>query len=184
MFIKFNPIRTLQAAAALLKMEPDHRMNYMRLLKLLYIADREMLAQHAQPITGDRAVAMKRGPVLSRTYDLIRGTQSEAAPWGRYLRKEHYNVVLTEDPGEGKLSKAILQKLQEVYDRYSELDEWDMVEETHKLEEWKKNFPEGSTSCHEIPWEDALQAQHKPELIAEVEKDERASDLFDQIFGR
>jgi len=86
-------------------------MNYMRLLKLLYIADREMLAQHAQPITGDRVVAMERGPVLSRTYDLILGKTEDATEWAKFIKREHYEAVLADDPGVKQLSKAMMGKL-------------------------------------------------------------------------
>ena len=181
MELRFNEKRTLQAIAELLKLHSIARMNYMRLLKLLYIADREMLATHALPITGDAVVAMERGPVLSRTYDLILANEGD---WAKFVIKDHYDLVLVNDPGKSQLSKAILAKLREVTDRYQDKDEWDMVEETHKLAEWQKSFPLGSKSSHPIRWEDVLIAQGKEKLIPEVEKDERASVLFDDIFGR
>ena len=181
MQFRFNEARTLQAIAELLRRHSVPRMNYMRLLKLLYIADREMLATHALPITGDAVVAMERGPVLSHTYDLLRANEGA---WAKFLHKDHYDVMLLRDPGKGQLSKAIVAKLQEVSDRYQDMDEWDMVEETHKLAEWQKNFPPGSNSSHPIRWEDVLIAQGKADLIAEVEKDERASAMFDEVFGR
>src|SRR5205823_5989742 len=129
MQLRFNFKRTLQATAELLRAQPAQRMNYMRLLKLLYIADREMLAEHAHPITGDQPVAMERGPVLSQTYHLILGQLDGAVEWAKFVRKDHYDVVLANDPGHGQLSKAILAKLHEVSERYQDKDEWDMVEE-------------------------------------------------------
>jgi uncharacterized phage-associated protein len=179
MQLHFNYQRTLQAVAELLRLHAVPRMNYMRLLKLLYIADREMLATHAFPITGDAIVAMERGPVLNRTYDLIRANEGD---WAKFIHKEHYDVVLANDPGKGQLSKAILAKLREVTERYQDMDEWDMVEETHKLEEWRKHFPPGSKSSQFVPWEDVLIAQGKESLIPEVESDERSSALFDEVF--
>ena len=71
----FDLAKTVQAAALLLR-EHHNRMEYIRLLKLLSIADREMLARRGRTLTGDRAVAMKRGPVLSTVYDLIKGNGS------------------------------------------------------------------------------------------------------------
>ena len=58
-----------------------------------------------------------------------------------------------------------------------------MVEETHKVEEWRKTFPAGSKSSHPMRWEDALIAQGEGNLIPEVEKDERACALFDDMMG-
>ena len=64
MNFRFNFERALQASAYLLRLD-GKRMGYLRLLKLLYIADREWLAETGESITGDRAYAMKYGPVLS-----------------------------------------------------------------------------------------------------------------------
>src|SRR5262249_4855746 len=128
----FNRDRTVQAIACLLKLN-GNRMNFMRLLKLLYIADREMLAEHAYIITGDSPVAMRRGPVLENTYALIRGG---GPGWDPFLKKEHYHIALIADPGHGKLSQAIERKLKEVFDRYIDKDEFDMVAETHGFPEW------------------------------------------------
>ncbi|HYV34692.1 MAG TPA: Panacea domain-containing protein [Gemmataceae bacterium] len=183
MQLRFNVKRTTQAVAELLRAQPAQRMNYMRLLKILYIADREMLAQHAHPITGDQAVAMKRGPVLSQTYDLILGKTKDAL-WTKCVKTEHYEVVLLEDPGRGQLSKDVLDKLQELTLRYQDKDEWEMSEETHAFEEWQRCFPPSNSVFNPIRWEDALIAQGKQHLIAEVEKDERASALFDEMCGR
>ncbi len=184
MEFRFQFERTLAAAAELLKTSPARRMNYMRLLKLLYIADREMLAQHAQPITGDRVVAMERGPVLSHTYELILGKTAQAADWSRFIRREHFEAVLAEDPGSKQLSKAVVAKLHEIAVRYEDMDEWAMVEETHKLAEWQKAYVQGTKSAYPIRWEDALIAQGKERLIPEVERDEHASALFDEMYGK
>jgi hypothetical protein len=58
MHLRFNFKRTLQASAYLLRLD-GKRMPYMRLLKLLYIADREWLAEMGESITGDRAYAIR-----------------------------------------------------------------------------------------------------------------------------
>ena len=55
---RFNFEKTLQAIAVLLRQSENRTDNYMRLLKLLYLADRKSLAQMGRPITGDRVVAM------------------------------------------------------------------------------------------------------------------------------
>ncbi|HSZ59207.1 MAG TPA: Panacea domain-containing protein [Tepidisphaeraceae bacterium] len=86
MLIPFDPFKVTQAAAVLLKTEANRSMSRLRLLKLLYIADREALKERARPITGDRPVAMDHGPVLSHTYDLIKGTDFASPTWERYLR--------------------------------------------------------------------------------------------------
>ena len=104
MTFRFRSLKTTQGAALLLALD-GRSMDRMRLLKLLYIADRELLAESGGTLTGYCAVAMKNGPVLSRVYDLIKGIVVPPEDWGRYLRSEGYKVVLVEDPGRGELTR-------------------------------------------------------------------------------
>ena len=60
MHFRFDFDKTLQAAGVLLDADDNH-MEFMRLVKLLYIADRELLATTGRTLTGDRVVALKTG---------------------------------------------------------------------------------------------------------------------------
>jgi uncharacterized phage-associated protein len=92
----------VQAAAVLLK-EAGGKMTRLRLLKLLYIADRESIAETFQPITGDDVVAMDHGPVLSKTYRLIRRElQPGNVIWDKYIAQDgNRNHALVDHPGDG-----------------------------------------------------------------------------------
>jgi len=46
-------------------------MAYIKLIKLLYLADREALLRWGRPITTDCHVSMPKGPVVSQIYHLI-----------------------------------------------------------------------------------------------------------------
>ncbi len=52
--------KTIQAIGVLFRADRVKRMNYMRLLKLLYIADRESLQETGRPITGGAITARER----------------------------------------------------------------------------------------------------------------------------
>jgi hypothetical protein len=67
---KFDERKAAQVAGRLIS-QGGGEMNYMALLKLLYLIDREALLRWGKTITGDKIVAMKHGPVLSRIFDLI-----------------------------------------------------------------------------------------------------------------
>jgi uncharacterized phage-associated protein len=182
MHFRFHLTKAIQAASVLLEYEKSRRMSSMRLLKLLYVADRESLAETGRPITGDHAVAMKRGPVLSRIYDLIRGQATRAGEWDRFVHTDRYEVELVADPGRGELSKGEVAKLLAVSQRYRDLDEWELSDLTHEFAEWKKHFP-GGEGRGDIPWEDALAAQGRAELAGVIERDEADRRFFDQLFG-
>jgi len=176
----FNFQRTLQASACLLRLD-GKRMGYLRLLKLLYIADREWLAETGESISGDRAYAMKYGPVLSNVYDLVRGNGSQAGVWDDFIHTEGYAVTLVADPGRGELSKGIVNKLTEIAERYRGIDDWELSERTHEFREWVENSAGGG--ANPIPWRDVLHAQSRPEMVAVVEREEAARQALDAIFG-
>ncbi len=157
-------------------------MPYLRLLKLLYISDREMLAEAAESITGDRAFAMKNGPVLSRVYDLIKGESSRSGEWFESIVTQGYAVKLKADPGLGKLSRGEIDKLTDVSERYRSRDHWEISDLTHDFPEWRLHFAEDS-GAREIPWREVLKAQGKEEMIEAVEDSLAARNLVDQVFG-
>jgi uncharacterized phage-associated protein len=179
MHLRFNFKRTLQASAYLLRLD-GKRMSYLRLLKMLYIADREWLAETGESITGDRAYAMKFGPVLTSVYELIKGNGSKAGVWDDFIHTEGYAVNLVADPGRGELSKGIVQKLSEITERDRNLDEFELSELTHGFPEWARHYNGGPSP---IPWQEMLVAQDKPEMVAVVERDEEARRVFDEVFG-
>lgn len=175
MNFRFDHEKTLQASAVLLSLEAD-RMEYIRLLKLLYIADREWLAEAGRSITGDEAVAMQNGPVLSRVYDLIKGVAPRADDWNACIRKVDDSVEWKQDPGRGKLSKGEIEKLIEVSERFRSMDDWELSEHTHEFPEWQHHYqPDASTP---IPWREMLEAQGKADRIEIVERNEAADSLF------
>jgi uncharacterized phage-associated protein len=180
MNFRFDFDKALQAAGVLLSLDGD-RMERIRLLKLMYIADRELLAETGRTITGDRAAAMKHGPVLSQVYDLIKGESSRAGEWGRFIHTVNRAVELRNDPGRGELSRGEIEKLTEVTDRYRDVDDWALSEATHQFEEWSRNFTESEIAS--IPWRDVLAAQGREELIEIIERDEADRRYLDELFG-
>ncbi len=158
----------------------NKRMSYLRLLKLLYIADREWLAETGESITGDRACAMKQGPVLSTVYDLVKGDAALSGRWDDFIHNDGYRVTLVRDPGRDTLSRGMIDKLNEVTVRHREDADWSIVDITHTFPEWETNFDGGSTL---IPWQDISTAMGKPEMIAVVEREAREREAIENVFG-
>ena len=157
MLIKLDIMKLTQASAFLLRRHNGF-ITRIRLLKLLYIADRELLAQTHRPLTGDRAVAMDRGPVLSHVYSLLKGEDSGSTVWNQYIEQvAPYTHRLVADPGLSKLSKIELSKLDELVQRYWWIDDDELSEITHEFAEWKQNEPP-KKSMKPIPMEHLLEA--------------------------
>lgn len=148
---RFNAEKAVQAAGVILREEPGHTINYMKLLKLLYVAERESLRLNGRMITGDCVVAMERGPVLSAVLNLIKGTHTDVDIWDEHIERERYHISLKSNPGVKSLSRFEIELLQDVARRYRDNDEWEMVGITHQFREWQKNKPsQGSNEAISI----------------------------------
>jgi uncharacterized phage-associated protein len=184
MQLRFNEKKATQAAARLLKRRGQgDMMSYMKLIKLLYFADREALLRWGSPITTDAYISMKRGPVLSRLHDLI---TEGASPGELHFWEEHiqpcgdHEVKLVNDPSNGELSEIEEELLDEVFARLGHLNRWDIVEEAHKLPEWKD--PQGSAIPIDIV--DILRAGHKsPQDIEAISKELEAAEHVHALFS-
>ena len=170
MVLRFNERRATEAAAKFLKLRGG-RMSYLKLIKLLYLLDREALLRWGRPVTTDRYVSMDNGPVVSRIYGLIR---EEPAPgtdpvWHHYISAPRdYEVALIAEPETDELSRAEEALIEEIFSNYGNLSRWDLVKISHDLAEWQD--PNGSAIP--IQYRDILRAGNKTECeIAAIESE-------------
>ena len=165
MLAHFDFQKTLQASAYLLK-KANAPMKYIKLLKLLYMADKEMLLQYGTVITCDQFCAMPHGPVLSKTYDLIKGVLlPESSAWNSYIKRTaNYMVELIADPGIEDLSEADTDALDHVYEEFGNLDSNQIEQHTHEFPEWK-NRPGAQNSSIPFTPVDVLRENGKKQLI-------------------
>ena len=173
---QFDPEKTVQAAAFLIKLNQPEPMNYMGLLKMLYIADRHALELMDWPITGDKYFSLQYGPVLSGVLDMakekrvrdsiVRKTscQNPLVVWRRHIarvdkdaQEKKYTLVLVSDPGTELLCEEEERILKEVYQKFGHLDPFKVVEWTHDLPEWRNP----GKSRLEIDIEELLRYLHK-----------------------
>lgn len=157
-------------------------MNYYRLLKLLYIADRESVRQFGRPIVGGRLVAMDRGPLHSAGFDLMTGKDPAISEWSQFFATQRFEIAMIRDPGNDTLSKREIELLNRVRDEHEAHDDWDVGELTHEFEEFKKNLaPRGKSKT--IPFEDVLEAVGRAADKPAILKDAENKALFDRVFG-
>lgn len=142
MNIPFNLDKAMAAASILLSDTEHQCMEYLRLLKLLYIVDREVLTESDAPLLGSRFVAMKNGPLHSRVFDLIKGEDSLATTWQKFFTTHAYRIHLKDSPEISSLSRFEIRKLKEVNAKYSEVGTWELVDLTHEFPEWKRAYPD------------------------------------------
>lgn len=163
-------------------------MDFLRLMKLLYLADRECLAEEGETITGDRMSALPQGPVLSTVMRLVNGTDSQSATWARHIRRgKNHSLHLVDDPGTDILYQFEKEIIRRVYEKYETIPTWDIVSMTHRLPEWLKyegqlNSPDAKNS-YPISIEDVLEGIGKPELISVVEERIAEKKHYEELFG-
>lgn len=147
----YNEKKAAQAAAYFL-FRASGALSILKLMKLLYLAERRSFEKHGEPMIGDRLVSMPQGPVLSRTYNLMNGElPSVEGGWESWIadRAEHdlalRNSEALRSPEQDllELSDADLAILAETWDRFGGMDQWQLRDYTHaSCPEWKD--PDGS----------------------------------------
>src|SRR4051794_8455100 len=124
--LKTSTRKMIQAASVLATLEGG-RIDRLRLLKLLYIADRESLAERGSPIIGGRVSALDNGPLHSDVYDLIKGVHEDFQDWSAVFGNDGHTVVLASGTDRMALSRFEIDKLTEVFEANRSIDTWELV---------------------------------------------------------
>jgi uncharacterized phage-associated protein len=173
--LRFNEAKAAEVAARLLYLRGG-TMAYMKLIKLMYLIDREALYRWGRPVSTDRFVSMKHGPVLSRVLDLINHgpDPGDDSKWARLISPPAgYEVSLQAAgaPPDDELSRAEVELIDDVYREHGHKNRWQLVEMLHGFPEWQ-GPEETSTS---VEYDDVLQALGKPPEDIEAIREELES---------
>lgn len=158
-------------------------LNLLKLVKLLYFADRKMLVTCGRPITFDAFVSMPHGPVVSNVYRLINEEPAPGDPryWHCYIseRGADYELKTLQDPGHGALSRAEVATLDAIFEAYGGMDKWALRDLSHELPEWED--PCGSSFPID-PREVLVHEGYDPKEAEQVLRDlEHESSLGEQL---
>lgn len=112
----YNEIKATQVACLLLKLNGGE-MDYAKCIKLLYSIEREALNRWMRPVIYDDLYSLPYGQVVSQTLDKAEyWGQATKSFWGEYL--ENYdgkNIRLIKECGRGKLSRAEIDLIEEIF---------------------------------------------------------------------
>ena len=122
----------------------DGKINKMKAIKLIYLADRLHLRKYGRPIVGDIYWAMKLGPVGSRTKKVaeLADMPEESFSYAKkYIKpgddnKQSFTALKPVDTD--IFSKTDLECLESVYKTFSDKDQFELAELTHQYPEWPK----------------------------------------------
>lgn len=151
----FNDKKSAQVAAFFCQ-KAGGSMPVLKLVKLIYLADRSFMGKCGFPITNDHHVSMPHGPANSLTLNFIDGNL-ESADWDKLVsdRADH-DVGLARDWSEDdtdELSDAEVEAMEEVWVNFGHMTKYQIRDWTHNnCPEWED--PSGSSSP--IPLERTL----------------------------
>ena len=181
----FNERKAAQMAAFFLGQIPERKMSHLKLMKLLYLSDREAVRAFGWPISGDRLVSMPHGPVLSQTLNLMDGdVESQPGGWEEWISgKENHELSLRQPMDTvalDELAPAEIDVLKDVWVRFGPMGKWEIRDWTHQhCAEWKD--PKGSSLP--IQYEALARAvgfddTSAKELAAQIQAEQEIDRLF------
>ncbi len=134
-------------------------MPMLKLLKLMYLADRTSLIETGFPVTGDDMVAMGKGPVLSATYDRLKPASDMQLP---FVSSATGSIRLTAvPPTSGQLSDYEIELSRRVWAKFGHMTGEQLISYLHReAREWK---PPAVGSSEPIDPADILRAAGKSE---------------------
>lgn len=129
--------KNVQAINYLASKSRQREINRLKLMKLLWLADRYHLLKYGRPILKDRYYALDHGPVPSLTADISRHqnepyTNTYIEPVGSL------DIRSIQAPDLSLFSKSDLEVLDLVWEKFGHMDRWELRDLTHEYPEWKR----------------------------------------------
>lgn len=181
----YNERKGAQVVAYFANKCPNSLIEYLKAVKLVYLADRESLARFGFPILDDDHYSLPMGPVNSCTKDYLSGDLQSAA-WSEILsaKADHRissKVKNSDDLDE--LSEADIEVLDAVWAKFGHMTKWELVDWTHdNLPEWED--PDGGAT--RIPFKRTLEhlgIDEAAQLQSEILSQRALSAVFKRYGG-
>lgn len=135
-------------ALNILARKKDGKINKMKAIKLIFLADRLHLRKYGRPIVGDLYWAMKLGPVGSKTKNVAELSSipenifEYAKKYIKPVDEKKQTFVSIKPEDLSVFSKTDLECLEKVFEKYADRDQFELAEVTHKYPEWVKHKKE------------------------------------------
>jgi hypothetical protein len=132
----YDETKATQVAAFLLR-QNDGCMNLLKFIKIMYNIEREALKRWSYPVTHSNICSMREGQVLSEIYDNTKPKKHRPV-WNEYIdtNRKTNTVSLKKECPVGKLCKAEVDLIREIYQRDKDKSINLLVDEHHKYPEY------------------------------------------------
>lgn len=160
---KVEDILKIKATLLYIAGKFDKGVDYIKLFKLLYLAQKAHLSKYGRPIVNDDFYAMKAGPAPSVMYNICKvadgerseqdledtarsiSVQTKKMPKGNDVKY----VTVCESPDMDELSTSDIECIDEIYAKYGKLTSSKLSTITHDSA-WKKNWDEEKAEGQKI----------------------------------
>lgn len=144
--MEFNLKKWVQVINFFAKKEQDKTwtaIDKLKILKLVWIADRLHLRKYWKPIVWDTYFAMKMWPVASAIKNICDQNEqflpTKSKPYiNEYLQKFMYKIRSKNDVDYKLFSDSNIEVLELVYNKFWDNDSFNLVNFTHHYPEWTK----------------------------------------------
>jgi len=124
-----------------------HKADKIKLVKLVYLADKYHLIHYGRLVTGDEYYAMENGPVASKVLDILDFDEGVLKDSYEYAAQRIKKVSDYEyEPGElctnepsKYLSKTDTEALDFIIETFGDKSQWDLRDYTHEYQEWRQH---------------------------------------------
>jgi uncharacterized phage-associated protein len=149
-------------------------MDKLKLIKMVFLADREHLVRYGRPIVGGKYVAMDLGLVSSDLKNYVENeTDAEDLP---FAIQGEYNLFAKQPTDENWLSESELKILDRIYEDNKYIDSVKLGLMTHKYKAWKNNEPPKGSS-RPVPYEDFFEDTDNKNILAVALEEQEIRDL-------
>lgn len=140
----YSVVKTLQALAYLLQLDDNHKMKRLKLIKLLWAADRLHIRRYGRTITVSDYYALPHGPVNSLALDIASVSSDylsdEVVVYiSNYLTANGSDTAMSLFPGDDYLAQSEKDMLKMAYDKFGNVDRFTLADDiSHRYPEWTK----------------------------------------------
>lgn len=140
-------VKVTQSLGFLLSLDDNHRMNKLKLVKLVWAADRYHLRKYGRTVTDTEYFALPHGPVSSLTLDVIDNDEvalysedisfiaEHITPW----ENDKNEIVLYNGTDDDCLSETDKEALRFAWETFGDKDPFELADNiTHQYPEWSK----------------------------------------------
>jgi uncharacterized phage-associated protein len=169
--------------AAFFALREGGNIHVLKVVKLIYLAERAFMASYDASMLRDQLVSMEHGPVSSITLNRINGAGDDGGQWAEFVsdRADHKVGVsspnITDDDLD-ELSRAELKTLGETWEKFGHMTQWQIRDYTHDhCPEWEDpNF-----SSYPIPYSRVFKFLGKrdpEELERQILRERKLASIF------